>query len=84
MSASCVVRDEATGATYLDMVTTSVGRVTLSGPESDDSRRGAQNRGCNGPCLKSGKIPALGGRKIPILLLSRQNQNRLPMCGQAC
>ena len=35
MSASHVVQDEATGATYLDMVTTSVGRVTLSGPESE-------------------------------------------------
>ena len=33
MSASCVVQDEATGATYLDMVTTSVGRVALSVPE---------------------------------------------------
>ena len=32
MSASRVVLDEATGVTYLDMVTTSVGRVTLSGP----------------------------------------------------
>ena len=35
MSASHVIRDEATGATYLDTVTTSVGRVTLSGPESE-------------------------------------------------
>ena len=33
MSASCVIWDEATGATYLDMVTTSVGRLTLSSPE---------------------------------------------------
>ena len=33
MSASCVVQDEATGATYLDMVTNSVGRVALSVPE---------------------------------------------------
>ena len=32
MSANCVVLDEATGVTYLDMATTSVGRVTLSGP----------------------------------------------------
>ena len=35
MSASHVIQDEATGATYLDTVTTSVGRVTLSGPESE-------------------------------------------------
>ena len=33
MSASCVVWDEATGATYLDMVTTSIGIVALSVPE---------------------------------------------------
>ena len=33
MSASHVIRDEAARATYLDTVTTSVGRVTLSGPE---------------------------------------------------
>ena len=33
MSASHEICEEATGATYLDMVTTSVGRVTLSSPE---------------------------------------------------
>ena len=33
MSTSCVVQDEATGATYLDTVTTSIGRVALSVPE---------------------------------------------------
>ena len=33
MSASNVIWDEATGATFLDTVTTSVERVTLSGPE---------------------------------------------------
>ena len=33
MSSSHVVQDEATGATYLDLVATSVGRVTHSGPE---------------------------------------------------
>ena len=35
MSASHVVLDEATGVTYLDTVTTSVGRVTLSSPEGE-------------------------------------------------
>ena len=35
MSASHVIQDEATRATYLDTVTTSVGRVTLSGPEGE-------------------------------------------------
>ena len=35
MSTSWVVQDEATGATYLDTVTTSVGRVALSVPEDE-------------------------------------------------
>ena len=33
MSASCIVKDEATGVTYMDTVTTSVGQVALSGPK---------------------------------------------------
>ena len=33
MCTSHIIRDELTGATYLDMVTTLVGRVALSGPE---------------------------------------------------
>ena len=41
MSASHVIHDEATRATYLDMVTTSVGRVTLSGPEGEISITGS-------------------------------------------
>ena len=32
MSCSHIVKDELTGVTYMDMVTTSVGRVTISGP----------------------------------------------------
>ena len=35
MSTSHVVQDEATGATYLDTVTTSIGRVALSVPEDE-------------------------------------------------
>ena len=35
MSTSCVVWDETTGATYLDTVTTSIGRVALSVPEDE-------------------------------------------------
>ena len=31
MSVSCIVRDEVTGVTYLDTITTSIGRVALSG-----------------------------------------------------
>ena len=32
MSASCLVKEDATGVTYMDTVTTSVGLVALSGP----------------------------------------------------
>ena len=32
MSSSHVVKDDATGLTYVDTVTTSVGRIILSGP----------------------------------------------------
>ena len=32
VSSSCIVRDEITGITYVDTITTSVGRVTLRGP----------------------------------------------------
>ena len=32
MSASCIVKDEVTGITYMDTMTTSVGQVALSGP----------------------------------------------------
>ena len=35
MSTSRVVWDKATGATYLDTVTTSIGRVTLNVPEDE-------------------------------------------------
>ena len=35
MSASHVAQDETTGATYLDTVTTSIGRVSLSAPEDE-------------------------------------------------
>ena len=35
MSTSCIVRDEATGITYMDTVTTSIERMALSGPDSE-------------------------------------------------
>ena len=37
MSTSHIVRDEATGIMYMDTVTTSIGRVALSGPDSEAS-----------------------------------------------
>ena len=44
MSASCIVKDEVTGVTYMDTVTTSVGWVTLSGPRQEALARGLQYR----------------------------------------
>ena len=40
MCTSCIIRDKVTGATYLDTVTTSVGRVALSGPEQETLAQG--------------------------------------------
>ena len=40
VSTSCIVRDEATGVTYMDTVTTSIGRVALSGLDSGASSSG--------------------------------------------
>ena len=33
LSSSCIVKDDATGLTYVDTVTTSIGRIILSGPD---------------------------------------------------
>ena len=40
ISTSHIVRHEVTGVTYMDTVTTSVGRVTLSGPKQETSAQG--------------------------------------------
>ena len=40
MSTSHIVKDKVTGITYMDMVTTSVGRVALSGPEQETPAQG--------------------------------------------
>ena len=40
MSTSGIMKDEVTGITYMDMVTTSVGRVALSGPEQETPAQG--------------------------------------------
>ena len=60
VSASHIIRDEVTGATYLDMVTTSVGRVALSGPESETPAQGPKIEDVADLHLKDGKIPAFG------------------------
>ena len=53
MSTSCIVKDEVTGVTYMDMVTTLVGRVALNGPWAGDPSPGAQDRRHNRPHLSS-------------------------------
>ena len=40
MCISCIIRDKVTGATYLDTVTTLVGKVALSGPEQETPAQG--------------------------------------------
>ena len=40
ISMSHIIRDEATGVTYMDTVTTSVGRVALSAPDPEASSQG--------------------------------------------
>ena len=40
MSASCIIKDEAMGMTYIDTVTSSVGQVALSGPKQEASTQG--------------------------------------------
>ena len=40
MSTSSIVKDEVTGVTYMDTITTLVGRVALSGPEQETSAQG--------------------------------------------
>ena len=40
MSTSCIVKDEVTGVTFMDTMTTLVGRVTLSGPKQEALTQG--------------------------------------------
>ena len=44
MSASHIVKDEETGVTYMDTVTTLMWWVTLSGPRQEPQPRGLQYR----------------------------------------
>ena len=46
ISASCIVRDEAMGVTYMDTVTTSVGWVAISGPHQEALTVEAHHRRC--------------------------------------
>ena len=40
MSASCIVKDNATGVTYMDTMTTSVGQLALGDPSQGTSANG--------------------------------------------
>ena len=40
MCSSHVVKDDTTGITHVDTVTTSIGRIILSGPDPNDSSTG--------------------------------------------
>ena len=40
MSATCIVKDKATGVTYMDTMTTSMGQVALSGPNQGTLAKG--------------------------------------------
>ena len=40
MSISCIMKDEATGITYMDTITTSVGQVALRGPSQGTQATG--------------------------------------------
>ena len=40
MSTSCIMKDEVTGVTYMNKITTWVGRVALNGPEQETLAQG--------------------------------------------
>ena len=40
VSTSHIIKDEVTGVTYVDTITTSIGRVALSGPDPEASFTG--------------------------------------------
>ena len=81
--ASCIVKDEATGVTYMDTVTTSMGQVALSGPKQGTPAKGPIIEDINNlsywtsPWLPSGRrvgwwLPL--GRKIEMPLGRNHNQ----------
>ena len=84
MCTSCIVREESTGATYLDTVTTLVGRVALSGPKQEPPAQGSMIEDMMDLIWRMARYLPLGSRMIPPPLLSRQNKCRPPMGRQAC
>ena len=60
MSTSHIVRDEVTGVTHMDTVTTSVGRVTLCDPEKETLAQGPTIQDIMDPGVVSNQITAFG------------------------
>ena len=60
MSMSRIVKDEIMGITYMDTITTSVGRVTISGPGSGSLPHWSYNRGHNRPPINGQPKTAVG------------------------
>ena len=74
MCTSCIIRDKLTGTTYLDMVTTTVGRVALSSPKKETPTQGPTIEDVMGLAWRVARYPPLGSRTFPPLLLSGQKQ----------
>ena len=52
MHATCIVQDEATGASFMDMVTASVGRVALGNPHMVANFQGTHHGGHHQPLFR--------------------------------
>ena len=79
MCTSHINRDKVTGATYLHMVTTMVGRVALSGPEQETPAQGPTIEDVMDLIWGVARYPPLGSRVIQLPLLSGQTRGRPPM-----
>ena len=76
MSASNIMKHEATGVTYMDTVTTSVGRVALSGPEQETLAQGPTIQDITDLVYRSNQITTFGWWGEPITAYGQIN---LPM-----
>ena len=79
MCTSHIIGDKLTGATYLDTVTTSAGRVALSNTGHETPAQGPMIEDVTDLVLLVERCLPLGDGMIQLLLLSRQNKCRLPM-----
>ena len=68
MSTSCIMKHKVTGVTYMDMVTTSVGRVALSGPEQETLAQGPKIQDLTDLIWEvAGYLWAVGANQLPLL-----------------